>query len=239
MRSIESRANQTSRSIEVDVRDSSKVKFSTISPPANLTWHQCFEPSRLECAKLDVPLDYEDPTGPRASIPLLKLPASSEPYQGMVLYNPGGPGATSIDPLLEDNRWLDQLSDVIGKTFDIVAWDPRGIGNSFPLMNCTPLAFGKAGRNRSTEARSAEQSDGAFEEIMEVAEATNTACQGDLNEAGSYMSTVVVAKDIAAILDSFSISPGAAKLPDASLLNYWGCSYGTFIGQTFAPLYPD
>jgi pimeloyl-ACP methyl ester carboxylesterase len=83
-----------------------------------------------------VPLGYTIPPGPRSSIPLINFPAwTNTTYKGMVRTNPGGPGESGLDFLIRDG---DYLSNVIGRNYDLVSWDPRGIGYSIPAADCSP-----------------------------------------------------------------------------------------------------
>ncbi len=88
---------------------------------------------------LDVPLDYSNPTSPsRAAVPLIKIPAhpaNDSDYLGMLLTNPGGPGEPGVDFLLTSGNAI--LLPIIGPNYDIVSFDPRGMGRSIPRANCT------------------------------------------------------------------------------------------------------
>lgn len=58
-------------------------------------------------------------------------------------------------------------------------------------------------------------------------------------DAGPHMTTSVVARDIISILDAYAMSPEGSSVTDPHLLNFWGFSYGTIIGQTFGSMFPD
>jgi hypothetical protein len=67
-------------------------------PSAKLSWTLCY--GNKECAKLSVPLDYADPSGPQAAVALLKVPSKiprgQQGYRGPILFNPGGPGGSGV-----------------------------------------------------------------------------------------------------------------------------------------------
>ena len=88
--------------------------------PAPLQWESCA--GRLQCASLDVPLNYDDPAGPTISLALAMLPATDPDARiGRLITNPGGPGGSGVDFLGNDGPFNDEIN----RQFDLVAWDPR------------------------------------------------------------------------------------------------------------------
>ncbi len=74
-----------------------------------------------------MPLDYSNPSGPKAAIAVIKVPAnisSSEMHGGPVLINPGGPGGSGVEVVLELGK---QIQTIVGEQFDIIGFDPRGL----------------------------------------------------------------------------------------------------------------
>lgn len=177
-------------------------------------------------------------------MPLLKYPATATPYKGMVLTNPGGPGESGIEFLAENSALL---APIVGSNYDFVSWEPRGLGYSMPATNCTGTLSSIPG----IQKRSSYSSDKLhgpnlqsqfFEDALRSANEIGQACEavtGGPNEAGPHMTTLVVVKDVISILDAYAASEEARSVEEPSILNFWGFSYGTFIGQTFATLYPD
>src|SRR5690606_8804128 len=96
-------------------------------PTAPLAWSSCG--ADLECATLDVPLDHDQPgDGRTIELALNRRPAADPDRRiGSVLVNPGGPGASG-------NQYLSRFSlPAVEERFDIVSWDPRGVGESTAL----------------------------------------------------------------------------------------------------------
>lgn len=178
---------------------------------------------RAECALLQVPLDYEDPEGETAQIALLRVPATGEERTGSVVTNPGGPGfsGTSFAVTLAD-LWAD---GPITLNFDIVGFDPRGVGSSVPSIDCyddeqreadAPLLSLTSGSEEWDSSRAADF-------VAGCAERTGGA------EALSHLSTRDVARDMDVLRE---------VLGDDQL-TFAGASYGTRIGAVYADMYPE
>ena len=136
------------------------------------------------------------------------------------------------------------LVPIIGTNFDVVSFDPRGIGRSVPRANCSQSAdTNNKVMRRAFGLYGPEEPDAFWEEAFAEAQALAAQCAtaiGGPNGAGEHMSTPVVATDMISIVDAFAATPsGACAASNSSLLNYWGFSYGTFLGQTFSTMYPD
>jgi pimeloyl-ACP methyl ester carboxylesterase len=94
---------------------------------------ELFANPALECASVEVPLDYDAPAGERARIALTRLPARGE-AEGSLLINPGGPGGSGTSFVAS---FLPQWQNgPVAERFDIVGFDPRGIGASTPALDC-------------------------------------------------------------------------------------------------------
>ncbi|KAF4624383.1 hypothetical protein G7Y89_g13790 [Cudoniella acicularis] len=176
----------------------------------NLNWSPCDDGQK--CAVLDVPLYYDHPNGTRARVPLTKYPASTKPYLGMVLYNPSGPGESAISRL---DCWASRLMPIIGSNYDLVTWEPRGIEFSTPNTNCTLQPNSTAYLIPRTERRweKITGSAGSFTSLRnfyDFAQKQGQYCEertGGPNNAGQYMSTGVVVKDMLTILDAYAAHP--------------------------------
>ncbi|KAI1862335.1 uncharacterized protein JN550_010197 [Neoarthrinium moseri] len=220
---------------------SKQCTFDSIVPSTTLTWCPCYD--GFFCAKLDVPLDYQNPDFARASVPIIKYPAASNssfgPYQGMVLLNPGGPGGSGVN-LARENGTLVQA--VVGNNVDVVGFDIRGTWLSEPVANCSGNL--NLRRNVSLTSRFVPRLlDEYYESYIEYGKELGAECEktsGGETGAGRYMSTAIIARDMLSIVDAFAqTDDGARAAKPSHLLNYYGISYGSFLGQTFASMFPD
>lgn len=173
----------------------------------------------------------------------------------MILTNPGGPGASGVDLIrnfagqVTPYLGLNQKIPFLGLNYDFVSWDPRGSGFAMPLGNCSlppnlSVPLGPAAMNRRALDKLYGPSlpEAYFEKVYEVARVEGQACSqsiGGPKQAGPHMSTTTIARDILSILDAYAKSEDGKSCKNASLLNYWGLSYGTILGQIFASMFPD
>ncbi|KAH8597744.1 Alpha/Beta hydrolase protein [Bisporella sp. PMI_857] len=213
------------------------IDFAAITPSANLTWQPCGP--RFHCAVLQVPLDYSKPMGNRALVPLLKYPSKASTSKGMILVNPGGPGESAVEFLING---ADLAQNITGGNFDIVAWEPRGLGQSTPVADCSSNPAPSKYHQFMARGNQSSPTGDQYEEIYEMAKKMGMECKsaiGGNTDAGQHMTTSIVAKDIISILDAYAASPASKGVEYPNLLNYWGFSYGTIIGQTFASMFPE
>ncbi|KAH6658109.1 hypothetical protein BKA67DRAFT_533283 [Truncatella angustata] len=214
--------------------------FDQIVPSQSLVWCPCY--SDFFCARLDVPLDYQNVDLGRASVPLVKLPAQANSsfgaYQGMILLNPGGPGASGVELALGNASTVQAL---VGTNWDVVGFDPRGIYLSEPVANCSydvPAINTSSIQTRSVPRLSDDYFINQIQYNMELGERCAVLAGGEL-DAGPHMSTATTARDMLSIVDAFAeTEDGKSSSKPSGLLNYYGVSYGTFLGQTFASMFP-
>ena len=97
-----------------------------------LTWAACEENPAMQCAVIDAPLDWDDPAAGTIELFLAKKVASGTEARrlGTLFYNPGGPGGSGADPILQD--YLQVPADVL-EAYDLVGFDPRGVSRSTPV----------------------------------------------------------------------------------------------------------
>jgi len=195
---------------------------SIVPTHSTLHWHAC--PSQggtVQCASLSVPLNYADPSGRHITLALDMVPATAprSQQQGILLVNPGGPGGDGL-PLAQEAA--QGLSPDVAADYDIVGFDPRGVGSSQPALSCDPTFFGQARPNYVPRDRAAEQV------LINRAKMYAQHCEKRFGWLLPYMTTVDVAKDLDSIRGAFNVSK----------LNYFAFSYGTYLGEVYATLFP-
>ncbi len=185
-----------------------------------LVWHGCGVP--FQCATLAVPLDYAKPAGPTIGLSLIRLPASKPAQRvGSLLVNPGGPGASGVAFVRQDYT---TFSANLRAHFDIVGFDPRGVGASDPVRCENGAALESyVGLNPAPSTPSA---------IAATVKATRRFDASCLADSGKALLANVSTQDAARDMDRIRAGLGEAKL------NYLGFSYGTFLGATYAGLFP-
>ncbi|KAK0457507.1 TAP-like protein-domain-containing protein [Desarmillaria tabescens] len=205
----------------------SDFDWTAIEPTSNLSWVDCY--SGFKCTRFQVPIDYSNEDGDKAALAVMKLSAQSETeYKGTVLINPGGPGGSGVAALAFAGSLL---ASVIGDQYDIVGFDPRGVGNSTPraefFLSKEEHYQWLASINRVTGTvnTTSDQIPHLWASAQVIAELAKERDSGILN----YISTDNVARDM------LRISEAAGQ----SKLQYWGVSYGTVLGSTFAAMFPD
>src|SRR4051794_38728011 len=178
-------------------------------------WKRC---DTLECATLSVPLDYARPTGPHITLALARLPAAGT-SKGVLFTNPGGPGASGI-AFLRSAKSV--FPSEIRNSFDLVSWDPRGVGDSTPVSCLDDLdPFFAVNRDPHTAT-----------EVTQNVDATRSfvaGCKHNSARMLPYMSTAATVRDV----ESIRAAIGAEQI------NYVGFSYGTFIGASYAERFPQ
>ncbi|MGW0328511.1 alpha/beta hydrolase [Nocardia sp. NPDC003183] len=182
---------------------------------------ELFANPALECASVEVPLDYDRPAGARARVALLRLPATGE-AEGSLLINPGGPGGSGTG-LVASTVPLWQASPV-DERFDIVGFDPRGTGSSTPALDCYTDEEYDAGDGPRFgtvyDITSAEQA-------VELAQRCTDGSGGVANLVNAGSTNVVRDMDIM-----------RAVLGDDQL-TYLGYSYGSELGAMYVTTYPE
>ncbi|RYP49095.1 hypothetical protein DL768_005092 [Monosporascus sp. mg162] len=179
----------------------------------------------IECGDLRVPLDYTRPTSNETlRLQLLRVPAATQPSQGSIQFNFGGPGGTGRQPLADLAPILQALT---GGSHDLVAFDPRGTGNTIPFWCFENDAEMFAALN---ELQLSNASDVMLGRHWARGAINAHMCFERAAETGSLLSTAFVARDLMRV---------AEALEEDGLLRYWGMSYGTTLGATVAAMFPD
>ena len=186
---------------------------------SSLEWEDCA--GGLECTTFEVPYDYENPSIGTFRLPVTRRLANNLSERiGTLLINPGGPGAAALDYV----AYADQIfSNSIVDRFDIVAWDPRGVGQSDPHIDCVDSMDDYFGLDPSPDDESETQL------LTSGAEAFATACMTRSGEFLPYVSTMNTASDMDVL----------RRALNEEQISYLGFSYGTSLGATWATLFPE
>jgi pimeloyl-ACP methyl ester carboxylesterase len=190
----------------------------SIPTPGLVRWSDCGK--GFQCGAVDVPLDYANPGAGTIAIAVDRKPATDAPHRiGSLLLNPGGPGASGVKYVRDVAASMGNLN----RRFDLVGFDPRGIGDSAPVR-CLD--------GPQEDAYNA--LDGVLDDPQEKQAAIDadksfvSGCQARSSRVLPFVDTLSAAKD----LELLRIALGDAKL------TYLGFSYGSFLGETYAHLYP-
>ncbi|WCA42971.1 alpha/beta hydrolase [Actinomyces oris] len=202
-----------------------------------VAWYDCVatagveksaEKTGFQCAKVTVPLDYSQPDGQTIEIAMKKHLATGSVRQGTLFMNPGGPGGSGVDNV---GAMATTTFAGVQKAYDIIGFDPRGVGSS-TAITCSTDAEAKAmegvspvdgaGAPVAFEKRAAVMSE-RFKQLE-----ADCASRTKPTELLDHVDTVSVARD----LDILRALSGDQKL------NYAGFSYGTYLGATYAELFP-
>ena len=186
--------------------------------PGKIAWTDCS--GGFQCGTLAVPLDYSHPEGRTINLALIRKPATSSATRiGSVLVNPGGPGESGIEFLRSDVSSLANLN----RRFDLVTWDPRGVAGSTPVT-CVDGPQEDDYLSIDTVLDDPQEKAAAIQADKDFA----AGCQRRSGDLLPFMDTASTAKD----MDQIRAAVGDSKL------TYLGFSYGTFIGQWYAKLFP-
>ena len=192
---------------------------------ASIDWGTCSSPglvrAHAECGFLAVPLDHGNPGGPtiRLAVSRVRHTVPDPRYQGVMLVNPGGPGGSGLG-LAALGQYVPAHA---GDAYDWIGFDPRGVGSSVPALSCRPDYFqgprpsyvpATAALVRRWLRRSASYAAGC--------------ARSGAARLLPHLTTVDSARD----LDLLRAALGARQL------NYYGFSYGTYLGQVYTTLFP-
>ncbi|WP_424233545.1 alpha/beta hydrolase [Actinophytocola sp.] len=206
------------------VASAAPTKTPEFTPKA-IQWGECDNPRLVDagakCGFLEVPLDYAKPDGEKIKLAVSRVTHKSPDaeYQGPMLVNPGGPGGSGLIYSI----FGDFVPDGGGDGYDWIGFDPRGVGASQPSLSCIPDYDGynrpffvpiTPGLERTWLKRSKDYAD---------------ACGENGGKLLEHMTTVDSANDMESI----------RKALGAEQVNYYGFSYGTYLGQVYGTLFPD
>lgn len=187
-------------------------------------WAACGD--GFECGTIKVPLNYFSATSPKITLAVTRKVHTRSPYRGVMLTNPGGPGASG--------RGLPVLQDYVpggyGENYDWVGFDPRGVGASTPALRCNPNYFG-VDRPNFVPRTAALMRYWVTKTSKYAAQCAKSPARGLL----AHLNTLNTVIDMEVIRATYAAeNPGTGEK-----LNFYGFSYGTYLGQAYAVRYPS
>jgi pimeloyl-ACP methyl ester carboxylesterase len=186
-----------------------------------LAWQPC--DNGFQCATLVVPFDYSRPGWRRFILPVIRLPASDPAERiGALVTNPGGPGGSGVQYVLGARS---EFSAAVRARFDIVGFDPRGVGGSVPALHClTGPQLDKYLAVNDEPANAAQLAT-----VISTSKQYAARCEQNSGALLPYVGTRDAARD----MDVLRAALGESKL------TYLGKSYGTYLGTWYAQLFPQ
>jgi pimeloyl-ACP methyl ester carboxylesterase len=187
-----------------------------------LRWKDCATEDYpdLQCSTVSVPLDHSKPDGKKIKIALSRVQHTADKSQGPLLVNPGGPGGSGLTLA---GFVAKSLPKKVASQYDVIGFDPRGVGKSEPALDCKPGHFDPV---RPDTVPTSDK-----DELANVKRAKDfaAACGKKHGDLLKHIDTVDAVKD----MDRIRAALGAKKI------NYFGYSYGTYLGAVYGKLFPD
>ncbi|KAG8707349.1 hypothetical protein FRC09_001880 [Ceratobasidium sp. 395] len=229
------------------------------SPTLDIDWRTCRPGSKALCGTFRVLLDYTKPAAGWTSLAVARYPAKHS-KRGTLFLNPGGPGDSGIDMIIgaqhtdRIGKDAEKIMDAVGGKYDLVSWDPRGVGSRVAgshnigrtslRADCfdtgseendfwkgTIPHAGLEARGNFTDAHDLKIFYAQVESVDERLQALGAKCLEYSKDTFPYIGTTATVKDMVALHDALE---GSDKP-----VNFWGLSYGTAIGIYFANMYPN
>ncbi|QRV77216.1 Abhydrolase domain-containing protein [Ceratobasidium sp. AG-Ba] len=207
-----------------------------------IQWQPCENDSTnaTECGHFEVPLDYADQSAGKGSLAVARYPATKQPRLGTLFLNPGGPGGSGVDFIVGSGA---TIMDTVHGQYDLVSWDPRGVGASYPRVGCFAsaseekafwegtLVEGLEARGNFTDPAELKAFYAQLPKVDELLIQYGNKCMNSSLNMLQYVGSTATVRDMVALHDYL-------EGPDQAL-NYWGLSYGTIIGIYFVNMFPD
>ena len=184
-----------------------------------IAWSTC---GTFQCAKIDAPLSWSDPSAGSIELALIRHYATGKRL-GSLLVNPGGPGGSGVEFIRDSLNYA--VDKNLQEHYDIVGFDPRGVGASSAVKCYPPAEMDHYLFDITPGVRG---SDAWIASATKQAADFAAACRQNTGDLLGQIGTISAARD----LDLMRALLGDAKL------NYLGYSYGTLLGATYAGLYP-
>ncbi|MDT5000904.1 MAG: hypothetical protein QOK12_3009 [Mycobacterium sp.] len=199
-------------------------------PGTPVTWKACESassdatdiPAGAECGMLSVPVDYSKPDGDIAQLAMIRFKATGNKIGSLIL-NPGGPGESGVEAAASI---VGTMPESMRQRFDVVGFDPRGVGSSTPAVWCNSDAD-------NDRLRADPQVDYSPAGVAHIESETKDFVQRCVDKMGKDFLANVGTASVAKDLDAMRIALGDQKL------TYLGYSYGTRNGSAYAEAYPQ
>lgn len=202
--------------------DANTARTPQAAPAAKLTWKNCATSDypTLQCASLKVPLDHRNPHGKQITLALSRVQHTATKSQGPLLVNPGGPGGSGLTLA---GFVASSLPKAVAAQYDVIGFDPRGVGKSSPALDCKPGHFNPVRPDSVPSTPAIEKAN------LQRAKSFAAACGQKYASLLPYINTIQAVQD----MDSIRAALGAEKT------SYFGYSYGTYLGAVYAKLFPQ
>jgi pimeloyl-ACP methyl ester carboxylesterase len=240
----------------VNAADLHDFDWSSVEPSTRLNYTSCYDGHK--CAKLQVPLDWLDTSNPKqVTLAIIARPATvdeSDPdFGGTIITNPGGPSGSGVNFVLRLGEVLQNIADGSRK-FEILSFDPRGVGFTTPSADCFRDEFARS--SFQLQSRVIGDPGASIDNVKMLfsrSDGFGNLCD-DSESIRGFMSTSSVARDMVEIVDKLhearqgnTALEQAGSTPrielrsgkdDTPRIQYWGFSYGTVLGRYFASMFP-
>jgi pimeloyl-ACP methyl ester carboxylesterase len=190
------------------------------SGKSTINWGACPDPevTDVQCATIEVPLDYARPNGAKIQIGLAKRPATDPSKRiGSILVDPGGPGGSGVGMIM----YGDPFTAAVNERFDRIGFDPRGINTSTQVLCDIELS------DQSTAAKHP-TSQAEFDQLATINRALHDSCRENSGALAKHVDNLHTVRD----MDAIRAALGEQKL------TFLGYSYGSLMGQQYAEMFP-
>jgi pimeloyl-ACP methyl ester carboxylesterase len=184
-----------------------------------IRWKPCADSDSAECGTLTLPVDWNHPSGRSFELALARRSATGDPPEriGSLIFGPGGPGDSGVDRVVDG---VSRFSADLQRRFDIVSFDPRGVGDSNPVRCSSDLLA------RQPSPLLASQAD--FEATLAFNRRLATDCRRHTGPVFDHLDTLSTVRDLDAIRQALG----------ERTLTFHGSSYGTLLGAQYAETFP-
>ncbi|WP_262401728.1 alpha/beta hydrolase [Actinomadura sp. CNU-125] len=196
----------------------SAAAAETAPAPSRITWTTCGDDGKAQCGALTLPVDWDDPDGPTFELAVARRTALDPDARiGTLVFGPGGPGDSGVDSVVDG---IGRFSADVQRRFDIVSFDPRGVGASAPIRCSTEVLRARPSPIMTSGAD--------FAETLAYNARAREDCTEHSGAIYDNADTASTVKDVDAIREALG----------ESQLTFHGSSYGTLLGEQYAETYP-